>query len=217
MDKKTEAKLIEAARLAGIVISTEDANETLTQAMDKGSQVLVEHGHFHPMLEVVTRDTDGGTDKRVAILEGDFDDHQDKIRSLAAAGNQLGQELGKQKIIILQVTLLAEAWQCRTDPDTDEEIDRTEVLLAITHTWDGREGSLSRRIVRDTDDTPIGTSLSVDHPVTEKRTEFGLLAVFFTAFAIAGALVHPDIDPMLVEKAHKLEEELNQAIGQPKH
>lgn len=197
---------------AGMILPLEDANTFLNGAMEMADKLFKHQGGLDPMLEVITLNEDKSLSRVGVSLEGDFDNHTEKLRAMVAAARLLANKLSGSDAVPLQVTLMSEAWKRRLDSEGEiDEDSKVEVLVTCTRTWDGREGSMSRRIVRDTDDTPLGTMADLDSPVTEKTIEGNdMLGLFFTAFAAIGAQLSKSISPALQARAREVEEQINQ-------
>lgn len=207
----SEAMMAEAKR-RGFYIPTEDINSNLQTAIDAACFVAVESNGFTPLLDVVLKTDEGEEVKHAAALfEGvDFSDKREKIKALAEAGKRMGQDLG-DKLLPMQVTLMSEAWQRR---DLDNLEDKQEVIMAATRSWDGREGFVSRRTIRDLKDKIIDTCPSVEELATDEEAKEStpLLEVFFLGFSI-GASKGEGKSPELKQKAEEMEQKLDKLFG----
>jgi hypothetical protein len=150
------------------------------------------------------------------LLAGvDFSNRKEKYKAILAAGKKLGEKLGNE-MLPLQVTLMSEAWQRIVPKGTDyDDAIKEEVLIAATRTWDGQQGLLSKRIVRDLDDKPMGMVTSQEAWAGDKEAdaETEMLHLFFSGFALGAVPKSTDLDPATIAAAEAAEKTLNRYLG----
>lgn len=209
MGKTREELLKEAmeeANKAGMVLPTEDANSNLQRAINAACFMAVEDNGLSPLLDVVMYAKDGST-KHVGAMfpDVDFSDSLEKMKAITQAGLKMGRDLS-EKMVPMQVTMCSEALMRNMKDDT---VERQEVIVAATRTWDGREGVIARRTVRDLKDRIEGTAPAREELVTDdNEKETPLLSAFFLGFGV-GAAEGKEISPEVKQQAAEVRERLS--------
>lgn len=210
MDKKTQTVYLDAAKREGLYLPTEDINRHVQEAIDMACFMAIENNGLQPMLDVVMRRATGDIEHVGVVIEGvDFNDHTQKLKALFMAGKQMGKDFS-ETMLPMQVTLLTEAWQRNV---AQAEEDKREVVMAASRSWDGREGFISRRTVRDLEDTITDTCPALEHLATEETDKpTPILQMFFVGFGI-GVSEREGIDLDLKIEAQKIETAVSKLFG----
>jgi hypothetical protein len=195
-DAERRQEAYDEAKKNGMIQPDEDVNSNLEKAMDMAGDMFMKQRGLAPMIDIVLMSNKREMTRAGMMFAGiDFSDKKEKLRAMAAAGVKLAIELKDEEIVPVQVTLMSEAWQrqaqAKNEKELDEidieELDKLEVLICATQSWDGRTGARTKRIVRDVDEKPIGLVHAVEEWAHEDDREHEmdsiLLKLFFLAFA----------------------------------
>jgi hypothetical protein len=189
-------------------IETETVNKNMEGALRRAKKKLMAENGINPMLEIVVVHERKGVLTMPMVELGEIPDNKkEKLELMYTVGQYIGKKFGNE-LLITQVTMLSEGWQRDVDGKTGDISKKIEVLFAATQTWDGREGVLSQRIVRETDGEILGTIDSEEHLATDDKQDGDnpLLKMFFVGFATASVRAGGSTTKEVIESSKEVED-----------